>query len=91
METIQGAFERQVARSPQSAAVIEGADRSQRLSYSELSNASKQVRQAPRHSHVPIHFTSPLASFCAQLKTLSFEPRLWPWGLGLGLGLGLAC
>ena len=52
METIQGAFERQVARSPQSAAVIEGADRSQRLSYSELSNASKQVRQVPRHSHV---------------------------------------
>ena len=46
METIQGAFERQVARSPQSTAVVEGADRSQRLSYSELSNASKQVRRA---------------------------------------------
>ena len=42
-ETIQAAFERQVARSPHATAVVEAVDSSHRLSYSELRNASKEL------------------------------------------------
>ena len=42
-ETIQAAFERQVARSPHATAVVEAVDSSHRLSYCELRNASKEL------------------------------------------------
>ena len=42
-QTIQAAFERQVAHSPNDTAVVEAVDSSYRLSYRELSNAAKQL------------------------------------------------